>query len=84
MNPDIKKERENATFSVEKLTNILDGGQQKTKRRREIGEFVVSALPDRSGCTCYCWHLKLNVMIVNMFINKREKMKLIQQCFYRC
>lgn len=39
MNPDILKERQNATFDVEKLTNILDGGPEKTIRRREIGEF---------------------------------------------
>ncbi|CDQ73832.1 unnamed protein product [Oncorhynchus mykiss] len=36
MNPDITRERENATFDVEKLTHILDGGIEKTKRRREI------------------------------------------------
>lgn len=40
MNPDIAKERQNATFNVEKLTNILDGSPEKTRRRREIGEFV--------------------------------------------
>ena len=39
MNPDIMRERQNATFDVDKLTNILDGGLEKTKRRREIGEF---------------------------------------------
>lgn len=39
MNPDIRRERENASFDVEKLTYILDGGPEKTKRRREIGEF---------------------------------------------
>lgn len=39
MNPDITRERQNATFDVEKLTHILDGGPEKTKRRREIGEF---------------------------------------------
>lgn len=38
MNPDIVKERRNATFDVEILTNILDGGPEKTRRRREIGE----------------------------------------------
>lgn len=38
MNPDIVKERRNATFDVETLTNILDGGPEKTRRRREIGE----------------------------------------------
>lgn len=44
MNPDIMKERRNATFDVEKLTYILDGGSEKTKRRREIGEFKMSLL----------------------------------------
>lgn len=38
MNPDIVKERRNATFDVDTLTNILDGGAEKTTRRREIGE----------------------------------------------
>ncbi|XP_023268555.1 peroxisomal acyl-coenzyme A oxidase 1 isoform X2 [Seriola lalandi dorsalis] len=42
MNPDIMKERQNATFDVEKLTNILDGGPEKTKRRREIESMVLS------------------------------------------
>uniref|UniRef100_A0AAQ6IE07 Acyl-coenzyme A oxidase n=1 Tax=Anabas testudineus TaxID=64144 RepID=A0AAQ6IE07_ANATE len=42
MNPDIKKERENATFDVEKLTNVLDGSPQKTKRRREIESLVLN------------------------------------------
>ncbi|XP_041839166.1 peroxisomal acyl-coenzyme A oxidase 1 isoform X1 [Melanotaenia boesemani] len=40
MNPDIKRERENATFDVSKLTNILDQGQEKTRRRREIESLV--------------------------------------------
>lgn len=40
MNPDIIRERQNATFDVETLTNILDLGPEKTKRRREIGEFL--------------------------------------------
>uniref|UniRef100_A0A8C7Q5S6 Acyl-coenzyme A oxidase n=1 Tax=Oncorhynchus mykiss TaxID=8022 RepID=A0A8C7Q5S6_ONCMY len=42
MNPDITRERENATFDVEKLTHILDGGIEKTKRRREIESLVIS------------------------------------------
>ncbi|XP_029992449.1 peroxisomal acyl-coenzyme A oxidase 1 isoform X3 [Sphaeramia orbicularis] len=42
MNHDILKERQNATFDVEKLTNILDGGPEKTKRRREIESMVLS------------------------------------------
>lgn len=43
MNPDIVKERRSATFNVETLTNILDGGPEKTCRRREIGEWLQSA-----------------------------------------
>ncbi|XP_073325714.1 peroxisomal acyl-coenzyme A oxidase 1 isoform X2 [Pagrus major] len=42
MNADILKERQNATFDVEKLTNILDGGPELTKRRREIESMVLS------------------------------------------
>ncbi|XP_022068760.1 peroxisomal acyl-coenzyme A oxidase 1 isoform X2 [Acanthochromis polyacanthus] len=42
MNPDIARERENATFDVNKLTNILDGGPEKTTRRREIESLVFS------------------------------------------
>ncbi|XP_037326729.2 peroxisomal acyl-coenzyme A oxidase 1 isoform X1 [Pungitius pungitius] len=42
MNPDITRERQNATFDVEKLTHILDGGNEKTKRRREIEAMVFS------------------------------------------
>ncbi|XP_049425996.1 peroxisomal acyl-coenzyme A oxidase 1 isoform X1 [Epinephelus fuscoguttatus] len=42
MNPDILKERKNATFDVEKLTYILDGGPEKTRRRREIETMVLN------------------------------------------
>ncbi|KAJ8002052.1 hypothetical protein DPEC_G00175800 [Dallia pectoralis] len=42
MNPDISKERNNSTFNVEKLTYILDGGIEKTKRKREIQALVIS------------------------------------------
>ncbi|XP_062304342.1 peroxisomal acyl-coenzyme A oxidase 1 isoform X2 [Osmerus eperlanus] len=42
MNPDIRKERENATFNVEILTSILDGSPEKTRRRREIETLVIN------------------------------------------
>ncbi|XP_063052383.1 peroxisomal acyl-coenzyme A oxidase 1 isoform X1 [Engraulis encrasicolus] len=42
MNPDILRERENATFNTDLLTNILDGDQEKTRRRREIESLVIS------------------------------------------
>ncbi|XP_072318611.1 peroxisomal acyl-coenzyme A oxidase 1 isoform X1 [Eucyclogobius newberryi] len=42
MNPDILKERQNASFDVENLTYILDGGPEKTKRKREIESLVLN------------------------------------------
>ncbi|XP_034425459.1 peroxisomal acyl-coenzyme A oxidase 1 isoform X2 [Hippoglossus hippoglossus] len=42
MNPDITKERKNGTFDVEKLTYIVDGTPEKTRRRREIESLVLS------------------------------------------
>ena len=42
MNPDIARERQRATFDVEKLTHILDGAPEKTRRRREIGECSIN------------------------------------------
>uniref|UniRef100_A0A1A8LU44 Acyl-coenzyme A oxidase n=1 Tax=Nothobranchius pienaari TaxID=704102 RepID=A0A1A8LU44_9TELE len=42
MNPDIRRERQNASFNVNELTYILDGGPEKTKRRREIESLVFS------------------------------------------
>mmetsp|Transcript_9640 Transcript_9640/g.14868 ORF Transcript_9640/g.14868 Transcript_9640/m.14868 type:complete len:706 (+) Transcript_9640:238-2355(+) len=40
MNPDLRNERAKATFSVERLTNMLDGGAERTKRRRQIEEII--------------------------------------------
>mmetsp|Transcript_184 Transcript_184/g.249 ORF Transcript_184/g.249 Transcript_184/m.249 type:complete len:84 (-) Transcript_184:3-254(-) len=40
MNPDLENERAKATFSVERLTNMLDGGADRTKRRRQIEEII--------------------------------------------
>ncbi|XP_018617338.1 peroxisomal acyl-coenzyme A oxidase 1 isoform X1 [Scleropages formosus] len=42
MNADIRRERENASFKTEVLTHILDGGPEKTKRRREIENLVIN------------------------------------------
>lgn len=44
MNPDLKRERSNATFDVEKITHVLDGGRTKTDRRRHL-EAVISRDP---------------------------------------
>ncbi|KAA0723829.1 Peroxisomal acyl-coenzyme A oxidase 1 [Triplophysa tibetana] len=42
MNPDIIRERQNATFNPEILTNILDDSEEKTRRRREIESLVIN------------------------------------------
>ncbi|XP_026989328.1 peroxisomal acyl-coenzyme A oxidase 1 isoform X1 [Tachysurus fulvidraco] len=42
MNPDLRRERENATFESEILTNILDGSVEKSRRRREIETLVIN------------------------------------------
>lgn len=39
-NADLKKERLKATFRVEKLTNLLDGSEAKTERRRHIEAII--------------------------------------------
>ena len=37
VNPDLQKERDTATFKTEELTRLLDGGVEKTQRRKELG-----------------------------------------------
>jgi acyl-CoA oxidase len=44
MNPDLQRERDNATFDVERLTNMLDGGKARTARRRFL-EAVIERDP---------------------------------------
>jgi acyl-CoA oxidase len=44
MNADLKRERERATFSVEQLTNLLDGSEERTRRRRQL-EAVIARDP---------------------------------------
>lgn len=44
MNPDLKNERTKATFSIVKITNMLDGGKDRTERRRQL-EAVIARDP---------------------------------------
>ncbi|XP_048345909.1 peroxisomal acyl-coenzyme A oxidase 1 isoform X1 [Sphaerodactylus townsendi] len=44
VNPDLRKEREAASFNTELLTNILDGDTERTRRRREIEALVFNDL----------------------------------------
>ncbi|NXO04590.1 ACOX2 oxidase, partial [Rhinopomastus cyanomelas] len=40
MNPDLASERQTASFSVEKLTALLDGGAERTRMRRAVVEAI--------------------------------------------
>ncbi|CAI5767619.1 peroxisomal acyl-coenzyme A oxidase 2 [Podarcis lilfordi] len=42
VNPDLDIERKTASFSVERLTNILDGGAEKTQMRRTVETMIQS------------------------------------------
>lgn len=41
VNEDLQRERESGTFNTEELTNLLDGGKEKTQERRELGEKIL-------------------------------------------
>lgn len=40
VNQDLARERSRATFNVEALTNLLDGGSDRTARRRQIEQII--------------------------------------------
>lgn len=40
-NPDLKKERQSCHFDKDEITNLIDGSAEKTKYRRELGEFYM-------------------------------------------
>ncbi|XP_025902541.1 peroxisomal acyl-coenzyme A oxidase 1 isoform X2 [Nothoprocta perdicaria] len=42
MNADLRRERAAATFQPELLTHVLDGGAERTRRRREIEALVIN------------------------------------------
>jgi acyl-CoA oxidase len=39
-NVDLQREREKATFDVERITNLLDGGSPRTERRRQLQAII--------------------------------------------
>jgi len=39
-NADLKRERQTCSFDKEEMTNIIDGGADKTAERRELGTSV--------------------------------------------
>ncbi|XP_046436827.1 probable peroxisomal acyl-coenzyme A oxidase 1 [Daphnia pulex] len=41
-NLDLKRERSRCSFDKEEITNLIDGGKEKTQERRDLEEFIVS------------------------------------------
>nr|CAH0099019.1 unnamed protein product [Daphnia galeata] len=41
-NPDLKKERQNCPFNKEEITNLLDGGKEKTAERKQLENYILS------------------------------------------
>ena len=41
VNPDLLKERQNATFDVENLTNFIHGGRDRVKRKRHLQNIAI-------------------------------------------
>ncbi|XP_060576845.1 peroxisomal acyl-coenzyme A oxidase 1-like [Ruditapes philippinarum] len=46
VNPDLQKERDTCTFNIQELTFLLDGGQEKTKRRKELENILFTKYAD--------------------------------------
>lgn len=42
MNADLQRERAQASFTPEKLTNLLDGGLDRTARRRQLEQIIAT------------------------------------------
>lgn len=40
VNEDLDKERKKCTFNTLELTNLLDGGPEKTRERKELGKLI--------------------------------------------
>ena len=44
VNADLVRERKSASFNVQELTHFIDGGPDRTKRRKELGKIFVLRL----------------------------------------
>ena len=39
VNPDLQRERDTSTINSLEITNFIDGGKEKTERRRQFGRY---------------------------------------------
>lgn len=67
-NLDLKRERQNCDFVKEEITNLIDGGVEKTKYRREIGKNIF--LP-YSVCQ-YSLHLNFHPLLAQYILSQQD------------
>ena len=67
VNTDLQKERDTATFKTEELTYILDGGAEKTKRRKELGKCVMDGVRKWVPCP------ELELQVEAMWMEIKDK-----------
>ena len=58
-NADLVRERSGASFNIEELTHIIDGGEHRTNRRKELGMFIFMFYD-----YCYCRCLQFLIIII--------------------
>ena len=72
VNPDLAKERQNATFDPEQLTNFIYGGPEKTRRKRYLRECnILSRLTQNIHIHIYIY---LYVYVCVCVCRERESM----------
>ncbi len=66
VNPDLQRERNNASFNPLELTYVLDGCQEFTERRRELGKSVNELFDGK------CWlHKHFGVGVASKLLEQK-------------
>ncbi|XP_033727591.1 peroxisomal acyl-coenzyme A oxidase 1-like [Pecten maximus] len=83
VNPDLAKERANATFDVDNLTNFINGGVAATKRKRYLQNLAINdpELQDRKPWACMTREEQYETALrKHIHMNKRmEEMDITEQ-----
>ena len=70
-NPDLKRERQSCHFDKEEITHLIDGGVEKTKYRRELGNkffLILNFLPFIKYCAINLIQIKSLLLIIFYFL----------------
>lgn len=43
INQDLQRERDKCTFNIQELTTLIDGGPEKTRERKDRGNFLAKS-----------------------------------------